>query len=280
MRILLAMTLAAAGVLASVSVMANTGANSSAPAPGKAPAATAGKASAPTRIAAAPAEPTAPAVEAPAAAAAPAAAVPATEVRAAPGAPGAAATVAEPVKPKPTPPVIVANINLATQKMTVTVNGKLQHTWSVSSGLPAYPTPRGSFTATWISKMHYSKQYDDAPMPHSVFFKNGAAIHGTYSTGALGRPASHGCVRLAPGNAATFFNLVSRHGVTRTRVVVHGNPPAPRVASRSRSRDSDSWFNDTTSSRRQDRRARDGYRYPGDSYAWSGSNRGPSWARY
>lgn len=211
---------------------------------------------------------------------------------AAPAAPGGdtavpaaeTAEAAAPAKPKPKPsaPIVVANVNLTTQKMTVSVNGKLQHTWAISSGLPAYPTPRGKFTATWMSKMHYSKQYDDAPMPHSVFFKDGAAIHGTSSIRQLGRPASHGCVRLAPGNAATFYNLVSRHGIINTRVIVHGNLPAVNVASRSRSRDQDRYYGDRDrrwDDRRVSRRERE-RRWPGEAYAWSGSNRGPYWSRY
>jgi hypothetical protein len=70
-------------------------------------------------------------------------------------------------------------------------------------------------------------------MPHSVFFNGGVAVHGTYSTGLLGRPASHGCVRLAPGNAARFYKLVGQHGLARTRIIVHGKTPAsraPRIA--------------------------------------------------
>lgn len=264
MRILLAASLTGAALLAAGSVLANTPENT----PVKAPVAEASPAPAPTppadNAAATPASGATETVEAPSAA---------------------------PTKPKPMGPIVVANVNLTTQKMTVSVNGTITHTWAVSSGLPGFPTPRGSFTATWMSKMHYSKQYDDAPMPHSVFFKDGAAIHGTYATRALGRPASHGCVRLAPGNAATFYNLVSRYGITRTRVVVHGNLPPVRVASRrtsnnsvaSRSRDNDDYSYRDRDRRRDERRSsrrdRD-RRWPGDSYAWSGSNRGPSYSRY
>jgi lipoprotein-anchoring transpeptidase ErfK/SrfK len=183
-----------------------------------------------------------------------------------------AATAEAPPKPKIIAPVIVANVNLTTQRMTVAVNGKVQYAWPISSGLPGYPTPRGKFTATWMSRMHYSKQYDDAPMPHSVFFKDGAAIHGSYAVRQLGTPASHGCVRLAPANAATFYNLVSRYGLMTTRINVQGNPPSVRVASRARdSYDDDDDYSD----RRRDRRGMS--RRSGNSYAWSGSNRGPSW---
>ncbi len=78
-----------------------------------------------------------------------------------------------------------------------------------------------------------------APMPHAVFFNGGIAVHATSAVGMLGRPASHGCIRLAPGNAATFFNLVARHGKGATRIVVHGSPrnEEPAVASRKRKTD-------------------------------------------
>ena len=70
--------------------------------------------------------------------------------------------------------------------------------------------------------MWFSKQYDDAPMPHSVFFNGGIAVHGTQATGMLGRPASHGCIRLAPSNAAALYAMVSAHGKPMTRIKVHG----------------------------------------------------------
>lgn len=135
------------------------------------------------------------------------------------------------VKPEPT---LIAKIDLSTQRMTVMVNGQSTYTWPVSSGRQGYATPVGSFTPGWKAKIWYSKQYDDAPMPHSVFFKNGAAIHATQATGMLGRPASHGCVRLSPANAATFYALVGKHGLTQTRVVVFGTPKysAPAIAQR------------------------------------------------
>lgn len=82
--------------------------------------------------------------------------------------------------------------------------------------------------------MWYSRKYDMAPMPHAVFIHGGVAVHGTQHVSALGRPASHGCIRLAPGNARTFYNLVHQHGLKRVRVAVHGTPKwrAPAIASR------------------------------------------------
>jgi lipoprotein-anchoring transpeptidase ErfK/SrfK len=126
----------------------------------------------------------------------------------------------------PAPPVItlVAKIDLTTQRVTVLEHGKPKFTWLISSGARGYNTPTGTFQPGWMAKMWFSKQYDNAPMPHSVFFKDGAAMHATQSVGSLGRPASHGCVRLAPANAATFYGLVSRHGLKHTRITVFGTP--------------------------------------------------------
>lgn len=154
-----------------------------------------------------------------------AAAKPAAETAPGEAPKSAEADAAEPAKPKPLPTTLVARINLTSQTMTVTANGKPIHTWKVSSGAPGYATPPGTFKPGWMSKMWYSRQYDDAPMPHSVFFNGGIAVHGTTSIGNLGRAASHGCVRLAPGNAARFYSLVSKHGMAQTRIVVHGRQP-------------------------------------------------------
>lgn len=145
---------------------------------------------------------------------------------------------AAPAKPKPVPPAVVARINLATQRMEVSVNGVGTHTWAVSSGRQGYASPRGTWRVQWIEKMHYSRKYDNAPMPHSVFFTGGVAVHATQAVGMLGRPASHGCIRLAPANAAQFFALVQKHGNKQTEIQVFGNPPGSAVASR-RDRDND-----------------------------------------
>jgi hypothetical protein len=106
--------------------------------------------------------------------------------------------------------------------MTVSEHGATVHTWPISSARYGYRTPTGTFQPTWMTKMWYSRQYDYAPMPHSIFFHQGVAIHATYAIRALGRPASHGCVRLEPRNAAELFRLVASHGKERTQIVVHG----------------------------------------------------------
>lgn len=136
--------------------------------------------------------------------------------------------------PPPPPPSLLVDIDLTRQRMNVTEGGKVKYTWAISSGRQGYETPRGKFRPAWMSKMWYSRKYDDAPMPHAIFFSGGNAIHGTSSVGMLGRPASHGCVRLAPGNAATLFKAVQKHGMAGTRITVHGTPKfsAPALARR------------------------------------------------
>lgn len=110
------------------------------------------------------------------------------------------------------------------QQMSVAVDGVPKYTWPVSSGLPAHETPNGSFKAFRMEADHYSKEWDDAPMPHAIFFtKTGHAIHGTDAVKRLGNPASHGCVRLSRENAATLFALVKEQGVLNTTVTLSGS---------------------------------------------------------
>lgn len=136
-------------------------------------------------------------------------------------------------KPKPLPPSLVAKVDLTRQRMEVIEHGASKFSWAISSGRQGYETPRGSFRAQWSAKMWYSQKYDLAPMPHAVFFHaNGSAIHATTSVGLLGQPASHGCVRLAPANAATFYALVQKHSLKATQIQVFGQEPAPRIAKR------------------------------------------------
>src|SRR4051794_31843181 len=110
------------------------------------------------------------------------------------------------------------------QMMTVAVDGVERYHWPVSSGLPSYETPNGSFRTFRMEEDHYSKEFDDAPMPHSIFFtKIGHAIHGTDSVSRLGSPASHGCVRLSRDNAAKLYALVQQEGVLNTTVTLTGS---------------------------------------------------------
>lgn len=110
------------------------------------------------------------------------------------------------------------------QQMTVVVDGATRYHWPVSTGIPSRETPNGAFRAFRMEEDHYSKEFDDAPMPHSIFFtKAGHAIHGTDSVGRLGTPASHGCVRLSRQNASTLYALVQEQGVLNTTVTLTGS---------------------------------------------------------
>lgn len=116
---------------------------------------------------------------------------------------------------------VQVEVDVGSQTMEVYVRGQLKHTWPVSTGRRGYETPGGNYRAKRLEQEWYSTLYDDAPMPHAVFFNGGYAIHGTYDTKRLGRRASHGCVRLAPGNAARLFALVSRYGLSRTEISIN-----------------------------------------------------------
>lgn len=107
---------------------------------------------------------------------------------------------------------LVARVDLSDQRMYVYVDEKLVYTFPVSSGRKGYGTPTGQWTAYWLSPKHRSRKYNDAPMPWAVFFNGGYAVHGTTDLRNIGRPASHGCIRLAPENAKTFFRLVEANG--------------------------------------------------------------------
>lgn len=137
-----------------------------------------------------------------------------------------------PPKPAALPPSLIATIDLSTQAMRVTANGRLVGNWAISSGASGFETPTGRFRPSWTSKMHYSRKYNNAPMPYSVFFNGGIATHGTTATGRLGAPASHGCIRLRTDNARKFYQLVHQHGYKRTRIVVTGRAKQTLTASR------------------------------------------------
>jgi lipoprotein-anchoring transpeptidase ErfK/SrfK len=115
---------------------------------------------------------------------------------------------------------VVAQVDLSSQRMTVKVNGKVQYKWKVSTGKMGYGTPAGTYRPQRLERFWRSRKYDWAPMPHSIFFRGGYAIHGTTSIGRLGRRASHGCIRLHPSNAAVLYSLVRKYGMGNTRVVI------------------------------------------------------------
>jgi len=119
---------------------------------------------------------------------------------------------------------VLINIDKSAQRMTVSRDGEVLYTWPVSTGAPGHATPSGTFKTFRMEADHFSKEWDDAPMPYSIFFtQNGMAVHGTYETKHLGMPVSHGCVRLSPQNAATLFKLVKEDGLLTTKVVLTGS---------------------------------------------------------
>jgi len=131
---------------------------------------------------------------------------------------------------------IVVNIDKTTQQMSVSVDGAPRYVWPISTGRAGYDTPNGIFKVNRMDADHLSQEWDNAPMPHTMFFDmHGHAIHGFFDVKHLGLPVSHGCVRLAPANATVLFDLVTAEGMSQTTVVVSGQTPAgtsPEVARR------------------------------------------------
>jgi hypothetical protein len=122
------------------------------------------------------------------------------------------------------------------QMLTVAVDGQQRYRWPVSTGIPSRETPNGTFHAFRMEADHYSKEFDDAPMPHSIFFtKMGHAIHGTDAVSHLGSPASHGCVRLSRANATTLYALVEKEGVLNTTVTLTGSSQVAIARAKQRS---------------------------------------------
>ena len=116
---------------------------------------------------------------------------------------------------------VVVHVDKSSQRMSVSVNGQSRYSWAVSTGRSGYGTPSGSFSPQLMARRWYSKKYYNSPMPYSIFFYHGFAIHGTTDLARLGGPASHGCVRLHPSNAATLYALVERNGRGSTRIEIH-----------------------------------------------------------
>jgi lipoprotein-anchoring transpeptidase ErfK/SrfK len=115
---------------------------------------------------------------------------------------------------------ITANVEISTQTMTVMHRGTVVGRWPVSTARNGKVTPTGAWDAKWLSRNHRSSRYNGAPMPYSIFYNGNYAVHGTYQTKKLGRPASAGCVRLAPEHAAILFSLVKAEGLENTRIII------------------------------------------------------------
>jgi lipoprotein-anchoring transpeptidase ErfK/SrfK len=106
------------------------------------------------------------------------------------------------------------------QRMFVYVDGELYYTWPVSTARRGYRTPTGTYRVQSMKRFHRSSKYHNSPMPHSIFFHRGYAIHGSYATRRLGRRASHGCIRLHPSNARELYGLVRSYGRRNTRIII------------------------------------------------------------
>ncbi len=115
---------------------------------------------------------------------------------------------------------LVAHIDVSSQTMTVKKHGAVVGQWKVSTARSGYSTPRGTYRPTRMHTMWYSRKYDNSPMPHSIFFRGGYAIHGTGAVKALGRPASHGCIRLHPENARALYSMAKQVGPKNVRIVI------------------------------------------------------------
>jgi lipoprotein-anchoring transpeptidase ErfK/SrfK len=126
---------------------------------------------------------------------------------------------------------VVVTVDKTAQSLAVEVDGAARYRWPVSTARRGYRTPNGSYQPQWLARKWYSRQYDWSPMPYSIFFNGGYAIHGSYEISRLGNPASHGCIRLHPQNAAVLFALV-KDRMRDTRIVVIGETPPPRVRAR------------------------------------------------
>jgi lipoprotein-anchoring transpeptidase ErfK/SrfK len=123
---------------------------------------------------------------------------------------------------------VLINVDKSSQQMSVSVDGAPRYHFAVSTGRPGYGTPSGTFHPQRMEPTWFSKEYYNSPMPHSIFFHGGFAIHGSYEINRLGGPASHGCIRLHPDNAATLYALVEREGMGATTIVVSGESPSLR----------------------------------------------------
>ena len=126
---------------------------------------------------------------------------------------------------------VLINVDKSAQQMTVSIDGMPRYRFAVSTGRPGYGTPNGTFRPQRMEPVWFSKEYYNSPMPHSIFFHGGFAIHGSYEINQLGGPASHGCIRLHPENAAQLYALVEHEGMGATTIVVSGeNASARRMA--------------------------------------------------
>jgi L,D-transpeptidase catalytic domain len=170
---------------------------------------------------------------------------------------------------------VLIQIDRSAQRMTVSVDGAERWNWPVSTGAAGYTTPSGAFKPFRMEATHFSKEWDDAPMPHSIFFtKIGHAIHGTYDAAHLGRAVSHGCVRLSAANATQLFQLVKAEGMSNTQVVISGEQPYAEPEAYNQSRGQGYYgqnnYNQNTYGQNSD--GQNSYSQSYHEQSWSGQN--------
>ena len=128
---------------------------------------------------------------------------------------------------------VLINVDKASQRLSVSVDGVQKYEWPVSTARAGYVTPNGEYRPIRLDRTWFSRKYYNSPMPYSIFFQGGYAIHGSYERAEIGRPASHGCVRLDPKNAELLFNLVKAQGPDHTRIMINGPGPLKSMEARS-----------------------------------------------
>ncbi len=138
---------------------------------------------------------------------------------------------------------VLLAIDQSAQHMTVSVDGEVRYSWPISTGRAGYGTPDGTFRPNRMELSHFSQRFDNAPMPHSIFFTQaGHAIHGSYEVRYLGNAVSHGCVRLSPDHATTLYQLVQAEGMANTTVTISGRIPGGPVIARRGGAEDDSGY--------------------------------------
>jgi hypothetical protein len=121
---------------------------------------------------------------------------------------------------------VVISVDKTTQRMSVSVDRVPRFQFAVSTARAGYSTPNGTYHPQRLERSWFSREYYNSPMPYSIFFRGGYAIHGSYDINRLGGPASHGCIRLHPSDAGALFALVRREGMAATTIVVSGSSTA------------------------------------------------------
>ena len=127
------------------------------------------------------------------------------------------------------------HIDKSSQRMFVSVDGQPAYLWRVSTGRGGFGTPVGRFRPQWMARRWFSTRYYGSPMPHSIFFHRATRSTAPITSRASAGPASHGCVRLHPANAATLFIWCSRFGMGNTAIVISGGNPRGFAKRRARS---------------------------------------------